>query len=129
MTQDWPANYRRGLASIKAAIEAALARAGADISASSVFLSGRRFHGLEMPLILEIAAVPYDAPRILVRFTRGEILDSCSGVSREDVKEKIRQYPASYSRYRNNPERSLRPFPSAPATGPAKPGPGESGTG
>ena len=116
----WPADYRRGLSHIKVAIEAGLAEAGAKISSSSVFLAKKRFHESAMPPSMEIAAVPFDAPRIMVEFTQQEILHCCAGVKRKDIREKIRRYPVAYSKFRNSPERSARLFSSLLKRGNAK---------
>lgn len=122
MSQYWPEDYRKGLANIKVAIEVALASAGASMSSSSVFLPRRKFQSSSVPRSMDIAAVPFDAPKILVEFTQQEILDCREGVKRADVREKIRRYSVSYARYREGPERVLRAFSPGQATGRAKPG-------
>lgn len=104
----WPEKYRSGVSNIKDAIESGLASAGADMANSSVFLPKKYLQLPGVPARMDIAAVPCDAPKFVVKFTQQEIMDSAAGIEREDVREKISRYALAYAQYRNSPERSAR---------------------
>jgi hypothetical protein len=108
-THFWHVQYRAGLAHIKAAIEDGLALAGANMVASSVFLP-KKYLQSGLPAWMGIAAVPCDAPKFVVKFTRQEIIDCAAGVTGDDVREKISSYALAYTGYRTDPHRSVRPL-------------------
>ena len=112
--------YYLGLLHIKMAIEDVLRQAGAKVGSRCISHPRLPRPGIAPPDRLKIAAVPDDAPRITVDFTRGEIAGSAQGVDREEVREKVRRYAAAYESFRSSPDRSVRPFVISQA--PVKPG-------
>ena len=103
-----PDNFALGLKQLKIAIESRLVAAGANMAVNSVFMATGDGLDRDICALVSIAAVPCDAPKMVVQFTRQEILDCADGVNRGDVRDKINLYWSAYKHFRESPERAWR---------------------